>query len=167
QVAINLLANRIDQNGHMIFFAADQIGLAFASVEFTKQHYDLLILNPFNVLNGLNHLNDLTYPWLHSSPNLARCLGNQLELASHVVPRKKIRGSGGGESELVAKGKFFRRHIFGCLLDVPQKSVWRFQLRPFGRDQTEAEGLAFRNKTQWLEPAGALGVKFHKISVHR
>src|SRR5262249_24838613 len=44
QVAINLLANRIDQNGHMILFAADQIGLAFASVEFTKQHWKLLTL---------------------------------------------------------------------------------------------------------------------------
>src|SRR5262249_12624668 len=148
-----------------ILFAADQIGLAFASVEFTKQHYDLLILNPFNVLNGLNHLNDLNYPWVHSSPNLVRCPGDQLELAAHVVPRKEIARSSGGEAALGAKRELFRRNILGCLLDAPQQFVWRFQLRLFGCDQTENDGLAFRDKPQRLEPAGTLSVKLHQISV--
>src|SRR6266481_7004522 len=61
KVSINLLANRIDQNGHMILFAADEVGFAFAAVEFTKQHYDLLIFNPFNVLNG-EPFEHSTYP---------------------------------------------------------------------------------------------------------
>ena len=63
EVTVNLFANRIDQNGHMILFAPDLVGFAFAPVEFTKQHYDLLIRLRCSalsdVLNGLNLLNAL------------------------------------------------------------------------------------------------------------
>src|SRR4029077_4603380 len=75
EVTANLLANRIHQNGHMILFAADEVGFAFAAVEVTKQHYDLLIRlrcsavsDVLNSLNCLNHLNDLR---IQSSPNPA------------------------------------------------------------------------------------------------
>jgi hypothetical protein len=53
KVAVDLLANRIDQNGHVLLFAADQIGFAFAAVKLTEQHYDLLIFNPFKMFSLL------------------------------------------------------------------------------------------------------------------
>jgi len=48
------------------------------------------MFGPFNVLNGFNHLNALNDLSIQSSPNSARDLVDQLELAAHVVPRKEI-----------------------------------------------------------------------------
>src|SRR3954463_9564012 len=103
---------------------------------------------------------------MRSSPHLVRQVHNHAQLGPLLVLAQQVAFFCRGEAALRREAELLWRDVFGGLVNAALEVVCFLKHAELGRDEPEHDLLvAFRDKSQRLKPAGALGVVFEEEAV--
>src|SRR4029078_9932249 len=101
-------------------------------------------------------------------PHLVSELLDHAKLRPLLLLGEDVALLGGGEAALRGETELLQRSELGGLVDPPLDVVLLLERTALGSDEPEHHGLvAFRQKAQRLEAAGAGAVVFEKVAVAR